>query len=178
MHDTLNCLHAANADAAAPLQAHQHCQRQKQRVGSNCSSTVAATAAFAPHAADPRLNPTVIYPHHPQIGACTPSVPFRKSIRQCTAKHTAQAGLRCCLSVAAFCCQVHQQVEQLQQQRQQQLAPSRLYLPPPWQLAVFEQPTPMFMVSNCTGSLGVTHSSCSCGSCSSNSLRPAGSTCL
>jgi hypothetical protein len=42
--------------------------------------------------------------------------------------------------------QVHQQVQQLQQQRQEQLAPSRLYLPPSWQPAVFKQPTPMFMV--------------------------------
>lgn len=43
-------------------------------------------------------------------------------------------------------CKVHQKVEQLQHQRQQQLAPSRLYLPPPWQPAVFKQPTPQFMV--------------------------------
>lgn len=56
-----------------------------------------------------------------------------------------------CCSGYIFCllcwwCQVHAKVQQLQQQRREQLEPSRLYLPAPWQPVVFKQPTAMYMV--------------------------------
>jgi hypothetical protein len=44
------------------------------------------------------------------------------------------------------CLQVELQLQDLQEQRLQQLAPSRLYLPVPWQPVVFEQPSTMYKV--------------------------------
>lgn len=41
---------------------------------------------------------------------------------------------------------VEAQLRDLQQQRQQQLAPSRLYLPIPWQPIVYEQPVAMYKI--------------------------------
>lgn len=43
--------------------------------------------------------------------------------------------------------QVEANLEALQQQRKQQLAPSRLYLPVPWQPVVYEQPVTMYKAS-------------------------------
>jgi hypothetical protein len=43
--------------------------------------------------------------------------------------------------------QVEAQLAALQQQRAQQLAPSRLYLPIPWQPIIYEQPVTMFKAS-------------------------------
>lgn len=43
--------------------------------------------------------------------------------------------------------QVEAKLQALQQQRVQQLAPSRLYLPIPWQPVVYEQPVTMFKAS-------------------------------
>lgn len=43
--------------------------------------------------------------------------------------------------------QVEAQLAALQQQRVQQLAPSRLYLPIPWQPIIYEQPVTMYKAS-------------------------------
>jgi hypothetical protein len=43
--------------------------------------------------------------------------------------------------------QVEQQLQGLQQQRVDQLGPTRLYLPIPWQPIIYEQPVTMFKAS-------------------------------
>lgn len=48
--------------------------------------------------------------------------------------------------------QVEAQLAALQQQRAQQLAPSRLYLPIPWQPIIYEQPVTMYKASVCDNS--------------------------
>lgn len=46
-----------------------------------------------------------------------------------------------------ICIQVEQQLQGLQQQRVDQLGPTRLYLPIPWQPIIYEQPVTMFKAS-------------------------------
>jgi hypothetical protein len=48
---------------------------------------------------------------------------------------------------SCFLMQVEQQLQGLQQQRVDQLGPTRLYLPIPWQPIIYEQPVTMFKAS-------------------------------